>query len=81
MVVDGQISFLPLFCSSDNISDKSNAGNIDINVLESITLDGRSTQGSFSGINTSVLPTAEGNAGDIEITTNRLSLTNEWWQH
>jgi hypothetical protein len=23
MVVDGQISFLPLFCSSDNISDKS----------------------------------------------------------
>jgi filamentous hemagglutinin family protein len=59
------------------IFGRGDAGNIDINSTESITLDGISPQRrSFSEINSSVLPTAEGNAGDIEITTNRLSLTN-----
>jgi filamentous hemagglutinin family protein len=60
-----------------SIFSRGNAGNIDINSTESITINGIGSQGgNFSGINSSVLPTAEGNAGDIEITTNRLSLTN-----
>jgi filamentous hemagglutinin family protein len=60
-----------------DIFSRGNAGNININSTESITINGIGSQGgNFSGINSSVLPTAEGNAGDIEITTNRLSLTN-----
>ncbi|MGL6340481.1 MAG: filamentous hemagglutinin N-terminal domain-containing protein, partial [Waterburya sp.] len=54
-----------------------NAGNIDINATETITIDGIGTrEGIFSSISSEVLSTIEGNAGDIEITTNRLSLTN-----
>jgi filamentous hemagglutinin family protein len=54
-----------------------NAGNIDINAKENISLDGLITQGgSSSAIASRVFPSAEGNAGNIEITTSRLSLTN-----
>jgi filamentous hemagglutinin family protein len=53
-----------------------NAGNIDITATESITLNGRSSQGgSFSGISSEVL-NAVGNGGNIQIFTGDFSVSN-----
>ena len=53
-----------------------NAGTIHVRATDSITLQGESSQGSRSLISSSVLSGAEGNAGDITLETNSLSLTD-----
>ncbi len=55
---------------------KGNAGDITINASESVVLDGRATNGRGSNFLSRVRGTGIGNAGDINITTNVLSLTN-----
>ncbi|MBN4004281.1 hypothetical protein [Nostoc sp. LPT] len=54
---------------------KGNSGNIIINARNHISLDGRSSD-VFSRIINAVQPTAEGNAGNIQITTGTLKATN-----
>ncbi|MEH2165522.1 MAG: S-layer family protein [Nostoc sp.] len=54
---------------------KGNSGNIIINARNHISLDGRSGD-VFSRIINDVQPTAEGNAGNIQITTGTLKATN-----
>jgi filamentous hemagglutinin family protein len=55
---------------------KGNAGSITINARDRIRFDGRGETGSFSRAIASVQPNAEGNAGNISITTDSLKLTN-----
>ncbi|MEH2195236.1 MAG: filamentous hemagglutinin N-terminal domain-containing protein [Nostoc sp.] len=58
-------------------SGKGNSGNIIINARNNISLDGSNgNANSFSGIINNVALTAEGNAGNIEITTGTLKATN-----
>ncbi|MGL5943679.1 MAG: filamentous hemagglutinin N-terminal domain-containing protein [Waterburya sp.] len=60
-----------------SIFSKGNAGNIDINSTESITINGIGSQGgNFSGINSSVLTTAEGTGGNIQISTGDFAISN-----
>ncbi len=55
-----------------------NAGNIDITATESIALNGRSSQGgSFSGISSEVITGAEGNGGNIQISTRDFSVSSQ----
>ncbi|WP_445636902.1 Filamentous hemagglutinin FhaB/tRNA nuclease CdiA-like TPS domain-containing protein [Nostoc sp. DSM 114161] len=58
-----------------NIYGKGNSGNIIINARNNISLDGNSGN-IFSRIINDVQPTAEGNAGNIQITTSTLKITN-----
>ncbi|MEH2074269.1 MAG: S-layer family protein [Nostoc sp.] len=58
-----------------SIYGKGNSGNIIINARNNISLDGNSGN-IFSRIINDVQPTAEGNAGNIQITTNTLKITN-----
>ncbi|AFZ00687.1 beta strand repeat-containing protein [Calothrix sp. PCC 6303] len=55
---------------------KGNAGNITINARDSIRFDGKGETGSFSRAIAAVQEGAEGNAGNINITTDTLKLTN-----
>ena len=55
---------------------QGNAGNITINASDAINFDGISNSGFFSGIFTIVQGNGVGNAGDIEVTADSLSLTN-----
>ncbi|QLE45088.1 filamentous hemagglutinin N-terminal domain-containing protein (plasmid) [Nostoc sp. C052] len=58
-------------------SGKGNSGNIIINAGNNISLDGSNGNADgFSGIINNVQSTAEGNAGNIEITTGTLKATN-----
>lgn len=58
-------------------SGKGNSGDIIINARNNISLDGSNgNANSFSGIINNVESTAEGNAGNIEITTGTLKATN-----
>jgi len=54
---------------------KGNSGNIIINARDNISLDGRNGN-IFSQIINDVQPNAEGNAGNIQITTGTLKATN-----
>ncbi|AVH64076.1 hypothetical protein CDG77_29490 [Nostoc sp. 'Peltigera membranacea cyanobiont' 213] len=54
---------------------KGNSGNIIINARNNISLDGNDGN-IFSRIINDVQPTAEGNAGNIQITTSTLKITN-----
>lgn len=54
---------------------KGNSGNIIINARNNISLDGNDGN-LFSRIINDVQPTAEGNAGNIQITTGTLNVTN-----
>ncbi|MDF5722112.1 MAG: S-layer family protein [Rhizonema sp. PD37] len=62
---------------------QGNAGNVTINALNTVSLDGENSNGGSSGVFSSVdanlytkKPPAIGNGGDIKITTNSLSVTN-----
>ncbi|MEH2264831.1 two-partner secretion domain-containing protein [Nostoc sp.] len=58
-----------------SIYGKGNSGNIIINARNNISLDGNNGN-LFSRVINDVQPTAEGNAGNIEITTGTLKATN-----
>jgi large exoprotein involved in heme utilization and adhesion len=55
---------------------QGDAGKIDINATESVTFDGTTPDGQSSGIGGVVVNDAIGNAGEINIITPNLSLTN-----
>ena len=56
---------------------EGDAGSVSINVSESITLDGTTSDGEFSsGISSSVEIGAIGNGGSVEITTPNLEISN-----
>jgi filamentous hemagglutinin family protein len=55
---------------------QGNAGSVRINVGDTVSFDGVASNGSPSGAFSDVGKGAVGNGGDIEITTNSLSLTN-----
>lgn len=57
---------------------QGNAGNVNVNVRDTVSFDsgGNGGNGSTSGIISSVGDTGEGNAGDINITTGSLAVTN-----
>ena len=55
---------------------QGDAGNITINAGDAVTFDGISNGGFFSGIFTIVQSNGVGNAGDIEVSADSLSLTN-----
>ncbi len=58
-------------------SGKGNAGNVIINARDAITLDGKPSDSGFSSkINSELEPGAVGKAGNIDITTGNLALTN-----
>ena len=53
-----------------------NAGSVEILAENTISIDGQNPEGSPSGVGSVAIAEAEGNAGDIKITTNSLNLTN-----
>ncbi|MEM7759149.1 MAG: filamentous hemagglutinin N-terminal domain-containing protein [Cyanobacteria bacterium P01_A01_bin.40] len=55
---------------------RGNGGDIGIATTKDINVDGESSKGSLSNIQTIVAPDAEGDAGSISITSNNLTLTN-----
>ncbi|MFP4123777.1 MAG: beta strand repeat-containing protein, partial [Coleofasciculus sp.] len=62
---------------------QGNGGNVIINARDTVLIDGENSNGGASGVFSSVesnantdQPPARGNAGDITITTNSLSVTN-----
>ncbi len=60
-----------------SIAGRGNGGTIEINATESITLNGRSSQGgNFSSINSSVIQGAMGKGGNIKIATENFSIFN-----
>ncbi|MDJ0592053.1 MAG: filamentous hemagglutinin N-terminal domain-containing protein [Pleurocapsa sp. MO_226.B13] len=61
---------------SASIEGQGNAGNIKINATNNISLDGEDRGGGRSAIRNRVEATGVGDAGNIEITTPNLSLTN-----
>ncbi|MBE9224370.1 filamentous hemagglutinin N-terminal domain-containing protein [Phormidium sp. LEGE 05292] len=60
---------------STSTSGKGNAGDIKIVISDRLSLDGENSK-TMSGIFATVFKTAQGEAGDISITTNSLSITN-----
>jgi filamentous hemagglutinin family protein len=70
-----------LFLSNGGQVDAStfgqgNAGTLEIMAKDTISIDGKSLEGSVSIAASKVLPEAVGNAGGVKITTDFLSLTN-----
>ncbi|NJK51716.1 MAG: hypothetical protein HC936_01125 [Leptolyngbyaceae cyanobacterium SU_3_3] len=59
---------------SDN--SRGNAGSVTITATERVIIDGRNSDGDRSGIFTQVNPGAVGDANNIQITTDRLTLSN-----
>ncbi|MGL5872030.1 MAG: filamentous hemagglutinin N-terminal domain-containing protein [Xenococcaceae cyanobacterium] len=62
-----------------NVSGKGNAGTINLNIADTVTFTGKSQQGNevfLSGLGSGIEKGAVGKAGNIEITTGNLSLTN-----
>ncbi|MBW4670543.1 MAG: hypothetical protein KME60_24770 [Cyanomargarita calcarea GSE-NOS-MK-12-04C] len=59
-----------------NVRGQGNGGNITINARDAITLEGRQDQTLLTRIISSLQPTGIGKAGDIQITTGSLKLTN-----
>ena len=55
---------------------RGNAGSVEITVSDTIAIDGETSDGSSSNVSSQVNLEAEGNAGDVTITTGSLSLTN-----
>ena len=55
---------------------QGNAGSVEITANDTIMIDGENSNGSSSSINNGVNPDAEGEGGDIAITTDSLFLTN-----
>ena len=55
---------------------RGNGGNISITATEDLTFDGRRSSGFSGGITSLVNPGAVGNAGNITISMNNLTLTN-----
>ena len=55
---------------------KVNAGNVTINTRETVVVDGLAIDGFPTGISSSVTREAEGNGGDINITTGTLKVQN-----
>ncbi len=55
---------------------QGDAGTIDILANDSISIDGRTSNGINGGVSSRVLIEVEGNAGDINIATDNLTLTN-----
>ena len=55
---------------------QGNAGNVVINATDTISFDGEDSEGFPSGAFSSVTENAVGNAGNIEINTNNLFVTN-----
>jgi filamentous hemagglutinin family protein len=63
---------------SSIIVGQGNAGNIIINARDAVTLDGKSSDGKFESAIGSIIGTGgKGKAGNIEITTGNLGLTND----
>jgi len=56
---------------------EGNAGGITINASESVLLDGKASSGRLDGLLTRVRVIGRGNAGDINIATNSLTISNE----
>jgi filamentous hemagglutinin family protein len=59
-----------------NTKGRGNSGNITINIRDSVSLGGVTSNGLPSALVTQVIPTAIGKGGDITITTGSLSLIN-----
>ncbi len=57
-------------------SGQGNAGLVEINASNAITIDGENSQGFGSGIFSEVNQGAKGNGGGIEVTTNKLEITS-----
>ena len=55
---------------------QGNAGSVEITATDSISINGESLQGIPSGAFSQVAPEAEGDGGDVTITTDTLSVTN-----
>jgi filamentous hemagglutinin family protein len=55
---------------------KGNAGNVNVNATGTVSLDGEGSDETFSGAFSTVQRSAKGNGGEINITTESLSLTN-----
>ncbi|QDL10708.1 hypothetical protein DP113_24800 [Brasilonema octagenarum UFV-E1] len=55
---------------------QGNAGNVNVNVRDTVSFDGAGKNGNASGIISTVDTTGVGNAGDINITARSLSVTN-----
>ena len=55
---------------------EGDAGNINITVLDTISIDGENSQGFSSGITSSVGVDAQGNGGGVDVTTTNLNLIN-----
>ncbi|MEN9567297.1 MAG: hypothetical protein RLZZ69_2493 [Cyanobacteriota bacterium] len=60
-----------------NTFGQGDAGNITINATGNISADGEDSSGLVSGVFSQVTPTAQGNSGEINITTGNLTLTNQ----
>ncbi|MGD1808507.1 filamentous hemagglutinin N-terminal domain-containing protein, partial [Dapis sp. BLCC M126] len=60
---------------STSTSGKGNAGSVEIHATDTIVFDGENS-GTLTGIFSQVNPGAEGNAGDVTITTRSLELKN-----
>ena len=58
-----------------NTAATGNAGDVTINVHDTVSIDGENSNGGFSGVYTSVAKNGIGNGGDINITTGSLSIT------
>jgi len=61
---------------SSNTFSEGNAGNIKLIINEGISFDGVGTNGQGSGIDSRVFFDAEGNGGNIDITSKSLTATN-----
>jgi large exoprotein involved in heme utilization and adhesion len=59
---------------AESIGGQGNAGNITINAADTVVIDGMGINGSNSGVQTFGI--GNSNAGDIQLTTGTLSLTN-----
>ena len=62
---------------TNSTSGQGNAGAITIDASDTISVDGENQSGFVTGIFSQVLEDGEGSAGEINITTNNLSLTND----
>lgn len=60
----------------NSIKGRGNAGNIQLNITNNISLDGQDIDGFSTAIQSLINPGAVGNGGTINITTGSLSLTN-----
>ena len=76
IITTGNLNLTNGGTSNTNIFGQGNGGSVNITATDTITIDGQGSDGIPSSVDSRLQPEAEGNSGDLIITTGSLNVTN-----